>query len=74
MILLISAVSCIEDVLCLQYYSVLATSFPHLIDLDLSRLSTSIYIISYNFPIVVKAQETRFGMSPKYSRYIGIAS
>ena len=24
--------------------------------------------------IVEKAQETRFGMSPKYSRYIGIAS
>ena len=27
-----------------------------------------------NIGIVEKAQETRFGMSPKYSRYIGIAS
>ena len=27
-----------------------------------------------NIWIVKKAQETRFGMSPKYSRYIGIAS
>ena len=27
-----------------------------------------------NMGIVEKAQETRFGMSPKYSRYIGIAS
>ena len=27
-----------------------------------------------NIGIVQKAQETRFGMSPKYSRYIGIAS
>ena len=27
-----------------------------------------------NIEIVEKAQETRFGMSPKYSRYIGIAS
>ena len=27
-----------------------------------------------NIGIVGKAQETRFGMSPKYSRYIGIAS
>ena len=27
-----------------------------------------------NIRIVEKAQETRFGMSPKYSRYIGIAS
>ena len=26
-----------------------------------------------NIGIVEKAQETRFGMSPKYSRYIGIA-
>ena len=25
-----------------------------------------------NIGIVEKAQETRFGMSPKYSRYIGI--
>ena len=27
-----------------------------------------------NIGIVEKAQETRFGLSPKYSRYIGIAS
>ena len=27
-----------------------------------------------NIGIVEKAQETRFGMSPKYSSYIGIAS
>ena len=27
-----------------------------------------------NIGIVEKAQETRFGMSPKYSRYIGIVS
>ena len=27
-----------------------------------------------NIGIVEKAQETRFGMSPKYSRYIGISS
>ena len=27
-----------------------------------------------NIGIVEKAQETRFGMSPKYSRHIGIAS
>ena len=27
-----------------------------------------------NIGIVEKAQETIFGMSPKYSRYIGIAS
>ena len=27
-----------------------------------------------NIGIVEKAQETRFGMSPKFSRYIGIAS
>ena len=27
-----------------------------------------------NIKIVEKAQETRFGMYPKYSRYIGIAS
>ena len=27
-----------------------------------------------NIGIVEKTQETRFGMSPKYSRYIGIAS
>ena len=27
-----------------------------------------------NIGIVEKAQETRFGMSPKYSRYIGIAA
>ena len=27
-----------------------------------------------NIGIVEKARETRFGMSPKYSRYIGIAS
>ena len=27
-----------------------------------------------NIGIVEKAQETRFGISPKYSRYIGIAS
>ena len=27
-----------------------------------------------NIGIVEKAQETRFGMSPTYSRYIGIAS
>ena len=27
-----------------------------------------------NIGIVEKAQETRFAMSPKYSRYIGIAS
>ena len=27
-----------------------------------------------NIGIVEKAQETRFGMSPKYSRYNGIAS
>ena len=27
-----------------------------------------------NIGIVEKALETRFGMSPKYSRYIGIAS
>ena len=27
-----------------------------------------------NIGIVEKAQETRFGMSPKYSRYIRIAS
>ena len=27
-----------------------------------------------NIGIVEKAQGTRFGMSPKYSRYIGIAS
>ena len=27
-----------------------------------------------NIGIVEKAQETRFGMSPKYSRYSGIAS
>ena len=27
-----------------------------------------------NIGIVEKAQETRFGMSPMYSRYIGIAS
>ena len=27
-----------------------------------------------NIGIVEKAQETRFGMSPKYSGYIGIAS
>ena len=27
-----------------------------------------------NIRIVEKAQETRFGLSPKYSRYIGIAS
>ena len=27
-----------------------------------------------NTGIVEKAQETRFGMSPKYSSYIGIAS
>ena len=27
-----------------------------------------------NIGIVEKAQETRFGMSPKYGRYIGIAS
>ena len=27
-----------------------------------------------NIGIVEKAQETRFGLTPKYSRYIGIAS
>ena len=27
-----------------------------------------------NIRIVERAQETRFGMSPKYSRYMGIAS
>ena len=27
-----------------------------------------------NIGIVEKAQETRFGMSPKYRRYIGIVS
>ena len=27
-----------------------------------------------NIGIVEKVQETRFGISPKYSRYIGIAS
>ena len=37
---------------------------------------TSIYcqLKGGNISIVEKAQETRFGMSPKYSRYIGIAS
>ena len=38
-----------------------------------------VYISKYklkggNIGIVEKAQETRFDMSPKYSRYIGIAS
>ena len=50
--------------------------------IHIQKLSTLIIQVNYKFcelkrgniGIVEKTQETRFGMSPKYSGYIGIAS
>ena len=40
----------------------------------MAQQARNLYITSIKEGIVEKAQETIFGMSPKYSRYIRIAS